>query len=120
MSEHDQQVTVMRWSEVMVNRYQNLDLLYAIPNGGHRHISVAKKLKAEGVKAGVPDLCLPVPSGEFHGLYIEMKDGAKKKPTKEQSWWCVRLTAAGYKVCICHSATEAIKAIENYYNNGGR
>jgi hypothetical protein len=32
--------------------------LFAIPNGGHRNKIVAKKLKAEGVLAGVPDLCL--------------------------------------------------------------
>jgi len=32
--------------------------IFAIPNGGHRHVAVATKLKAEGVSAGVADLCL--------------------------------------------------------------
>jgi hypothetical protein len=32
-----------------------------------------EKLKAEGVRAGVADLCLPAARRGYHGLYIEMK-----------------------------------------------
>ena len=36
-----------------------------------------------GVKAGVPDLCLPVPMNGYAGLYIEMKYGSNK-PTAQK------------------------------------
>ena len=114
MSEHQQQVTVMQWAALMVNKYPFIDLLHAIPNGGARHIAVAKKLKAEGVKAGVPDLCLPVARGGYHGLYIEMKDKTGKV-SNSQAWWIERLRQNKYRVEVCYSATEAIKVLEDYY-----
>jgi hypothetical protein len=56
---------------------------YAVPNGGYRNIYVARKLKAEGVKAGVADLCLPAARRGYHGLYLEMKS-EEGVATKEQ------------------------------------
>jgi hypothetical protein len=81
-SEHDEQVNLFHWADIMSPQYPELALLHAIPNGGKRNINVARKLKEEGQKAGVPDICLPVPRGEYHGLYIEMKYG-RNKPTPE-------------------------------------
>lgn len=115
MSEHDQQVTVIQWAETAGRNLPFIDLLYAIPNGGQRHKAVAAKLKAEGVKAGMPDLCLPFPKGLWAGLYIEMKDKGGKV-SKTQCGKIVRLREAGHKVVVCYSATEAIKAIEDYYH----
>lgn len=87
-------------------------MLYAIPNGGHRHPATAAKLKAEGVKRGVPDLCLPVPRGGFNGLYLEMKaDGGR--PTVEQRAWIDALRELGYRAEVCvgwDAARETIKA----------
>ncbi len=60
-TEHVEQVSLMRWAALTKRRRPELALLYAIPNGGDRHKAVAAKLSAEGVKSGVPDLCLPVP-----------------------------------------------------------
>ena len=51
--------------------------IFAIPNGGARNVVTAAKLKAEGVLAGVPDLCVPMARCGFHGLYIELKNGKK-------------------------------------------
>ena len=57
-SEHQEQVALFRWAEFAIARWPELALMYAIPNGGHRHKAVAAGLKAEGVKRGVPDVCL--------------------------------------------------------------
>ena len=60
--------------------------IFAIPNGGKRNAKEAYFMKRTGVKAGVPDLCVPVAKKGYHGLYIEMKYG-KNKPTEAQEEW---------------------------------
>ena len=113
MSEHEEQVAVFEWAEVAKQKYPELELLFAVPNGGLRHVVVAKKLKAEGVKSGVPDIVLPVPKSEFHGLFIELKYG-KNKPSENQKRWATKLTQQGYCVALCYGAMEAIAQIKLY------
>jgi hypothetical protein len=119
VSEHDEQVTVIKWAETFKKQYPGVELLHAIPNGGDRNIIVAKKLKAEGVKAGVPDLFLPVAKRGYHGLYIEMKRPivkGKSKPvvTPAQRLWLERLDGQGYYACVCYGAGTAIERLEKY------
>lgn len=111
--EHLAQAALFRWAEYQAKRLPVLALLFAIPNGGHRHPATAAKLKAEGVKAGVPDICLPVAMGEYHGLWIELKAG-KNRPTQTQTAWHVRLSAEGYRVAVCWSWEAARDVIEEY------
>jgi len=54
MTEHDLQKSIVNY----VRLIERDVMIFAIPNGGQRHVAVARKLKAEGVVAGVPDLCL--------------------------------------------------------------
>ena len=113
--EHLEQVALMQWANLptSLKRWPELELLHAVPNGGHRFISVAKAMKAEGVKAGVPDLDLPVPRGPFIGLRIELKaKGGKESPP--QRWWRERLTAHGHRALVCVGWEEARRAIETY------
>lgn len=68
--EHAEQVALCRWLDFRQIPYA------AIPNGGHRHVAVARKLKAEGVKAGVPDVVLFKPSlheGITKHVMVELK-----------------------------------------------
>lgn len=87
--------------------------IFAIPNGGSRNKIEAANLKRQGVKAGVPDLFLPVARGGAHGLFIEMKFG-KGKPSDKQKVWLQKLMAEGYQVAVCWSAAAAIKTIKQY------
>ena len=75
MTEAQHQAAVFKWSQLpdVRQRYPELKLLHHIPNGGRRDPVEAKHLKQQGVKSGVPDLCLPVARRDYHGLYIEMK-----------------------------------------------
>jgi hypothetical protein len=66
-----------------------------------------------GVKKGVPDLHLPVPRGQYQGLYIEMKD-EDGMATSEQLWWGVELMEQGYYCEVCHGWESAIRVIEWY------
>lgn len=117
--EHDEQVKVFEWASVMSSKIPELKLLFAIPNGAFYggHWSVANRMKAEGVKSGVPDIFLPVirktVDGIDGGLWIEMKSG-KNKPTPQQEWWMLNLQNCGYQVRVCYSAEEAIDEIADY------
>lgn len=115
--EHNDQVAFFRWAAWNLKAYPELAVMYAIANGGHRHIRVAMNLKAEGVKAGVPDIALPVPRGKYAALYIEMKAG-KNTTTPEQDEWLARLNALGNLAIVCHGWTEAAEAVKNYLELG--
>ena len=111
--ESEEQEALFQWAEAMAGKYPCLRLMYHVPNGGHRSAAVAGKLKAEGVKAGVPDICLPSARGGYHGLYIELKAG-KNTATKEQKEWLSALSEEGYKAVVCRGWVRASEEIKNY------
>lgn len=80
MSEAQEQCKLIKWADkcVQMKIHPELSMLYAVPNGGRRDKAEAAHLKRQGVRAGVPDLCLAVPKGKYHGLYIELKVGNNK------------------------------------------
>jgi hypothetical protein len=90
-----------------------VDYLLAIPNGGHRDVRTAAKLKAEGVKAGVSDLLLPLRRDGFFGLWLELK-APGKVPTKEQHAWLRRMARAGYRAEWRDSWADAAAVIADY------
>lgn len=71
---------------------------------------MARKLKAEGMRAGVPDLMLPVPHGGYHGLFIEMKTKTGTL-SWEQKWWRDELQGRGYRWIRCRDHEEGIDAL---------
>ncbi len=113
MSEHDEQAALFHWAALNETHIPELALLFAIPNGGLRNKATAGKLKSEGVKRGVPDVCLPVAYDGFHGLFIEMKYG-KNTTTDDQNTWLMRLWNQGYQATVCHSFEEAKTVILEY------
>lgn len=113
VTEHGEQSCLMDWVERKLHIYPSLRWLFAIPNGGKRDKAVAAALREEGVKAGVPDLCLPVPRGEYHGLFIELKVG-NNQPTPEQREWIAALREAGYRVEVCWGMEAARDVLIEY------
>lgn len=109
-TEHQEQVALFEWAA----HYRPLDVMYAIPNGGKRAIQTAAMLKAEGVKPGVPDICLPVPRGHYHGLYIELKRRRGGKVTREQQAWIEALMHQGYACAVYHGWDAARDVIIDY------
>ncbi len=112
-SEATEQERVIEWCGWRERQYPELKLIFHIPNGGSRNKLEAANLKRQGVKAGVPDLCLPAARCGFHGLYIEMKYGSNKT-TDNQEEWLEALDFQGYKTAVCYGADEAIKVISEY------
>jgi hypothetical protein len=92
------------------------DLIFHVPNGGHRVKAVAAKLKAQGVKAGIPDLVLPMARGGFFGLYIEFKatppnDAAISSSQHER---IRKLNAQGYLAVVCRGHFDTMEQIRAY------
>ena len=112
--EDAEQRIIFQWAAMETAARPELGLLYAIPNGGTRAIKTAIALKAQGVKSGVPDMCLPVARGGYHGLYIELKRQKGGTVSETQKSWITALNTQGYKAIICHGAEEAIGTIKEY------
>lgn len=61
----------------------------------------------------MPDICLPVARGGFHGLYVEMK-AQGGRPSDEQKAWIAALRAQGYRAEVCVGWHAARQLIEDY------
>ena len=113
ITEHQEQVMLINWFRLQYPKY----IIFAIPNGGARHIVTAVKLKAEGVLAGVPDLFLMVPKGEWHGMFIEMKAKAGKVSDNQKEFMAAA-NAMNYKTIVCFGFYDAKTSIINYLQEG--
>lgn len=104
-----------------------LKWLHAVHNQGHGDAIRGAQAKAEGVKAGVADIFLPVrklfshpedPEGrtvvQACGLYIELKKKDSGKPHAEQLEFQADMRAAGYKCEIIHGWELARDEILRY------
>lgn len=108
VSEDQEQAWLIQWAKRNEKTYPELRLLFAIPNGGHRHKRQAALMKLTGTKPGVPDLFLPVPRNGHHGLWVEMKSLSKTaRASKEQKAWIDELTEQGYRAVVCKGFEQA-------------
>lgn len=116
-TEHQEQVSVIEWVIEHEEEFPVLKTLYAIPNGGHRHMAEAIRLRDEGVRKGIPDLCLPCSRHGFNALYIEMKSKSGSV-SDDQTAMIEMLVDCGNMVVICWDALSAIQTIISYLDNG--
>lgn len=116
-AEHIEQSLLFQWAEHSTGRHPELGLLFAIPNFAGRLGSATARhgarLKKEGRKAGVPDVCLPVPRGGYHALYVELKAGANR-PTPAQRAWLEALREHGNAAHVCTGWEAARDRIVEY------
>lgn len=112
--EGEEQARLFHWAQMASGKYPELRLMFHIPNGGSRGKAEAGRFKAEGVKAGVPDIFLPVARGDFHGLFIELKRREGGRVSKEQRQWLNNLWKQGYMAMVCKGWDEARVVIEEY------
>ena len=118
MSELDEQIALFQFAKVFAGRVPELDLLLHIPNGEFRHKATAARLSAAGVRAGVPDVFLPVARQQrngvwAHGLWIELKIGTNRT-SAFQNWWLSALRAQGFSCKVCYGWVDAACAIVRY------
>ena len=115
--EHDIQAGFFQWVDMMAawdKRYLNIA---ATPNAGRRSIGAANYYRAEGLRAGFPDVTVAWPAHGHPGLYLEFKRPGETLK-RNQVEWRDRLVRAGYIYCVVFSVTGAKSIVEKYF--GGK
>ena len=101
-SEHALQVAVVEYMALAVKP----ELYWsAIPNGGKRNLSVAVKLKREGVRRGTPDLYVMLPEGKIAWLELKVKGGSLSLEQRMFRDVCQRL---GHHWAVAKSLDDVI------------
>lgn len=113
-SEDVEQTQLFTWAAYASGKYPELALMHHIPNGGKRGKAEAARFKAQGVKAGVPDIFLPCARGQYHGLYIELKRVKGGRVSASQEEFIKSLRLQGYRVEVCFGMEQAQKVIVEY------
>lgn len=113
--ERAERLAFMEWASL----YPNIrKYLIAVENGGSRHPLEAYNLKKCGVIAGPLDYFFMLPSGFFHGMWIEFKIKPNKL-TKYQEQFIKTAQDAGYHCVVAWNWEEAVKHVEAYLNLAG-
>lgn len=107
-SEHFEQRELVRWFR------QNWPgvRIFAIPNGGHRSMATAGRLKAEGVASGVPDLFIPA-----WRLWVEMKRSKGGSVSPEQKDWIKYLESVNYWCIVGKGAEDAQRQLQAFFDH---
>ena len=85
-------------------------------SGGSGSPIYGEMLNSMGRKKGVADWLVMIPSGEYHGLFIELKRCHSGTISKEQKAFMIRQVSLGYRCVVAHGFRAALKAIEDYLN----
>jgi VRR-NUC domain len=106
-SEAEIQMQLVAWA-----RKHGLPLI-SIPNAGKRSLWAGQRERAMGLTAGVSDLFLAMPQGNYHGAWIELK-AKGKKPSPIQLEWLQKMFKWGYYANWYDNLEEAKAAIAAY------
>lgn len=84
---------------------------FAIPNGGHRHIRQAVKLKNEGVRRGTPDMCFLLEGGRVGWLELKTKKGSL---SPEQREFRDKAQGLGHLWAVINNIDDAIHTLSEW------
>lgn len=112
-SEHDLQVEICRWCEGF-GQYLVKGRFFAVPNGGYRTKATAAKLKAEGLRPGVPDMIFFGPHGRV--LWVEVKRGKAGRLSEAQVNFSVELQTNGHTVVVVRDLDGFVEKIRSFYS----
>lgn len=121
ITEHDIQASLFNYCTIFENQFPQLKTMFAIPNGfwaagsGKRKFALMNKYKAEGLKPGIPDICLPLPSadGKWNVLFLECKKPGEKLNDNQKKIHQL-FNSKGIRVEIFYSRSEALNIISNH------
>jgi hypothetical protein len=139
LSESDEQIALFqRINTILLPKYPEVRWTHAIPNAGGSGVNGIRRgvrMVAEGLKAGVSDICHPVPRWRqelydsttpviYTGLYIELKRAPSispvrgsisyHKPSKDQQEFGDFVRRNGWMFEICCGQDEAFDVLSWY------
>ena len=74
-------------------------------------------LNRRGRKKGVPDWHVAIPTNDYHGLYVELKQSHAGSLKAEQKTFLLQQQSLGYKCVVAYGFRAALEAIKDYLNN---
>ena len=104
-TEHQEQVAFVRWFRM---QYRGVKL-FAVPNAAVRDERLAAWMKAEGMSAGVPDLCIPA-----WNLWIEFKSQKGRGVSPEQAEWIAYLNMHVHRAIVCKGFDDAVLQVRQF------
>lgn len=119
-TEHAHQVALFAWiAQDGVRKWPALQWAHAIPNGGARDVPTAGRLRAEGVKAGVFDIFVPVAVNGWHGMYLEMKKLGRQSERRgglsdAQFTFGIAMHQQRYYTAVAYTWVDARNALCSY------
>ena len=90
------------------------ELLHSVPNGSHTGTMWGRLHQLSGLTSGVPDLFLPYASGQYHGLYIEVKKNKSSPVTENQKVFMKKVERVGYQASVARGVEEGLDIIHQY------
>lgn len=111
-SEHDLQVEICQWCDT-IGSPKVRGRYFAVPNGGYRTKRTAAKLKAEGVRSGVPDMIFFGSFGRV--LWVEVKRGKAGRLSESQLHFCASLSDNGHRVVVVRDLDGFVEIITDFY-----
>lgn len=108
VSEHKIQVKLLDYLALAARR----DIYYfAVPNQSNRHIRNAMKMKSEGVRSGIADLCFMFPAGRVAWLEMKKPGGSLSATQKTFRDICLSL---GHTWGTAKSVDEALALLTQW------
>ena len=92
----------------------NVLRFHATPNGGSRNVREAVNLKRQGVRPGVPDICVMLAYGPT--LWFELK-APKGSPTAQQLDFIAWANTHGHPAWVVRSVDELDGILRGYMGN---
>jgi hypothetical protein len=118
-TEHQIQASFFQWVRLQEAQTEEYKLMHAIPNGGAREARTGAMLKAEGVRAGVLDVCWPIQRGTFAALHIEFKRPGGKLSPEQKTWIALLQKFSAACIAVVDSVDDAI-AVAKWYFEGAK
>ena len=116
-TEHAEQAQFVALVRNLTRTIPELRWLHSSLNGVRLTGAQAMRYKREGMVAGIPDLFLPFPVGQYHGLFLEMKT-RRGRVSQIQDECITYLRSVGYAVAVCRGWEEAQAVLMTYMVGG--
>ena len=106
--EHDLQVSLIEYLRLHVHPSVHY---FAIPNAAKRSWQTAKRMKAEGLTAGVADICIMLPHGK--AAWLELKRGDEQQSAEQVAFELICSTLS-HPYAIARTFDQAIAILRRW------